>query len=529
MIRANPADGVANSILDGTLGKGSDSVQIEDQSQEDFWSSEPEDALEDSGSLITRFVRLLLQQTDISVSLKSRNIKDGQYIGTAKEGEEDVKKLASKSKLSSKMRSDTLLSACKIVEQLEMRDDYKAKNEYYKYRLAGRAMASWGDFMVSQAGQLDTTRMAYLYALRVLPPSKNGTERDWVNAYNRYVKSYFMARVGRNSLDEYIAQQNTKDFEGPNTDILIGNRIPDVLFPEFVTGILMLIKAIYNQKDRRNIFIEDLYTKNVELRKSICAQIEVYTGNKLPANLSRNSFKQEILNAVGVLEDKRNALHFIILEASSILLSERLSEEMLSGLDVEKWKSFLTATDTTRLSRIYYMMRRAQDYFNNGDFESRADCLRAIHLEANDLMQSIAKEPTDVSYDELLPALQQIVYKVADKQMELYQEFLPRLSWNEIIQPFRTPDGPVQIQLMVQNDINYQSADSLQINNIQSQDVARFEAKGIPPTLRGGDEVEISLLVQLNENAISSGSFSAKICYSYKCYDRSLASSGVLL
>ena len=356
LVRSNPADTTANSILDGTFGKEQVSFTIDDEIQDVSEIGEPEDAPGETGSLISRFVRLLLQQTDIAVNLKSRNIKDGRYIGTTREGLEDIKTLSKRSRLSSKMRSDTLLAACKLLEQIEQRDDYGEKNnEYYKYRLAGRAMASWGDFMVSQAGQLDTTRMAYLYALRVLIPTKNGSEQDWINSYNRYVKSYFMARVGSNSLDEYISlQTNSETKDGANTDILIGNRIQDVLLSEFVVGILMLIRAIYNQNERVKIFIEELYTKNEELRNSICCQLKCYFDRDISLNLSLETFKKSIMQASEILVAKQNSLHTIILEISNILLSKSLDNDKLANLDAENWKTFLTATDAARLNRIYY-------------------------------------------------------------------------------------------------------------------------------------------------------------------------------
>ena len=197
-MRANPADTAANSILDGTLGKDNIPLAIDSSEEDIFEIGEQEETIEEVESMMSRFVRLLIQQTDIGVNLKSPNIKDGQYVGSTKEGLEDVKKLANRSRLSLKMRSDTLLAACKLLEQLETRGDDIATNEYYKYRLAGRAMASWGDFMVSQLTQLDTSRMAYLYALKVLVPTKKGAEQDWINSYNRYIKSYFMARIGSN-------------------------------------------------------------------------------------------------------------------------------------------------------------------------------------------------------------------------------------------------------------------------------------------------------------------------------------------
>ena len=519
LVRANPADTAANSILDGTLGKDNIPLAIDSSEEDIFEIGEQEETIEEVESMMSRFVRLLIQQTDIGVNLKSPNIKDGQYVGSTKEGLEDVKKLANRSRLSLKMRSDTLLAACKLLEQLETRGDDIATNEYYKYRLAGRAMASWGDFMVSQLTQLDTSRMAYLYALKVLVPTKKGAEQDWINSYNRYIKSYFMARIGSNSLEEYISKQtNSKAKDGANTDVLVGNRIQDVLLSEFLVGMLMLIKAIGAQKERKRTFVDDLYYKNSELKDSICNQLGVFLERSIPTTISNDQFFAVMTEAMEVLGQKMMLMHNLMLEVSSILLSMPLNNEVVAGLDIDKWRYYLTATDSARLSRINYVIKRSQDYFASRDFENRTDCLRAILIEVNELLQSITREPTDVSYDIFLPALEQMAFKITDKQTELYQDFLPKLSWRETIQPFRTPDGQIQIQLTVENELNYQSADSLTIVSVQSPDVAWFTSEGIQ-SLRGGDEVEIGLLVALKDNDVQGGSFSATIGYSYKCSD----------
>lgn len=514
LIRSNPADTAANRILDGTLDEQDTTVALEDTGRGmDF--DDPNEEEEDSDSQLTRFVKNLISQTDIADSLKSSNIKDGEYIGTKEQGLEDVRKLTDRKSRTGKMRSEDLLAACKLLDQIEQHYGYHSAK---KCRLSGRAMASWGDSMVSQSNQLDTPRMAYLYALKILTPTQKGTEQDWCNAYNRYLRSYFMAQTGNNSLEEYIADQNTLPRpEGANSDILIGNKIQMRLMPEFVVGILMLIRAISNQKDKMKTLTENIYNKNAELRSSICSQLAVYFPDPVSRSPTLKEFREILQNAVNILQEKHDELGRLIFGISRTLLLEP-SQEFCDGISETDWKDFLTHTDLTRLNQISYIARRSQDYFNSSNFENRSECLRDIMFKVRELLKSISTEPTDISYDIYLPALEQIQSNVTDAQTKLYHDFLPSISLSETIQPFRTNSG-IQIQLTVRNENNYQLADSLSIVDVRGDDVIKWTRPNAIQTLRGGDEAEIGLLVSISDTAAASGSFSATIVLEYKCSD----------
>ena len=522
LVRINPADVAANSILDGTLGK-KDVVEADQPTIEGNLDSEmdnPDDEPTDK-SQMSRFVRMAVQQMDIVSVLKTANVKDGHYIGTSKEGLADIEKLITGRKISAKTRSDSLFAACKLFEQIEQREDGAIQNANRKYRYAGRAMASWGDFMVSQSSQLDTPRMAYLYALKVLTPTSRGAEQDWINSYNRFIKSFFLARVGSNSLEEYINLQNSSPVrDGINTDILLNNRIPAVLAPEFVASIIMMIKAISNQRDRVSTFISELYNKNTELRIIIFDQLKNLPGAVEEEVCTYNSFSRSIYNGLVILQKQHYNLRNSLIEASNVFLSQPIPQGMLIDLGDESWKNYLTATDFTRLNTMCHkILKRSLDFFNTGDFENRSDCLRAILVEAKELMHLIKREPTDISYDVLLPALEQIILRVNEKQNDLYQVFLPKLSWTETIQPFKTPDGQIQIQMTLENEINYQAADSISITNVYGPDILWFDTAPTIQSLRGGDEVEIGILIAVSDMAKTTGSFTATVSWSYKCSD----------
>ena len=536
LIRQNPGDTAANQILDGTLGTVSgaenpagtreqagtaDTYGAEEFEDPDEFEESPET---ESESQFSRFVRDRIEQTDILASLKTPNVRNGQYIGSTEKGLEDVKTLATRRRMSSKDRSESLFAAASLRQQLEQRDDGKVKNTYYKVRLAGRAMASLGDYMVTQLNQLDTTRMCYLFALRVLTPNRRNEEQDWVDSYNRYIKSYFLAQSGAGSLEEYINQQaNTRQRDAANTDVFEERSIHAILLPEFTVGILQLIEALSgsNRERRRNTLIEELYTRSPGLREGVCGQLRILLAEPVPDRPTREEFASCVERAGKVLGKKTAELAENLDVTANLLMAGRLSEERLLTLEAFAWKPFLTATDLGRLNQIHFILKRSQDYYSSDEFENRSDCLHSLTLEIDRLMQKILAEPTDVSYDIYRPALQKMALKVEQMQEKLYHDFLPRLSWNEMIQPFRTPDGSgkIQIQLIAANERNYQTADSLEITDIWGPDIVRFERPEPVPSLRGGEETEISLIVTISEEADKSGSFSASVAFSYQCSD----------
>lgn len=283
--------------------------------------------------------------------------------------------------------------------------------------------------------------------------------------------------------------------------------------PEFTVGMLLLIEAISNQPNRQITFMEDLYYKNPELRNSVCRQLECLTDTAIPTDLSKVDFCNYMRNAADKLKEQIGLLNQVLTEIGNVLMRARVSSEVMESLSPGRWRNYLTATDFSRLGKFYYIVKRSQDFYDGSNFENRADCLRAVLLEVNDLLQSIQNEPTDVSYDIFLPALNQISLKVADKQAELYQMFLPRITIEETIAPFRAPDGTIQIQLTVKNGQNYQTADSFQITNISGAEVLRFDPPDTLISLRGGEEAEIGLRVVIAQSANISGSFTAIVSY----------------
>lgn len=520
LIRANPSDETANAILNRTLTENDPLIDTADDSTTydlDYWGDEDEFGA--TSSAITGFVKAKIKASDIGSILKG-SLKDGKYSGDIKKARDDVKRLAGSEKIelrggnTAKTRSERLFAACKIIEDVELRGGEQWPRGTEE-RLAGRAMALWGDSMVSQSLQLDTPRMAYLFAISMLPETKKGAEQHWANAYNRYLKSYFL---GREKLGSYIeAQNSTSNQDGPNTDILI-QELPKALFAEFFVGILNLLNALAKQERLKDKLIGDLYNRNPDLRNEICQHMRTLLGTgALQESFNLSDFEEAMDRACAIHQKYLVSIGTKLQSIVDIFMETEIAYETLEQLNTANWAHHLTYTDTTRLEEIYGLLHRSQDYFVTTDFENRAECLRTVLSGVSNLQHAIQVEPTDLSYEIFSPVLGKIIGRLIGQQDRLYREFQPLLSWGERPVVSHTREGTILVQLLVKNEVNHQAADSLKIvGNDLGEAVNWLKESPVISSLRGDESQEFILNVGITDTALKDGSFPLKLRYSYK-------------
>lgn len=509
LVRSNPADTTANAILAGNLA----AVQ---PNQDESNALELLKGMEtgEKTSQMPPLVSLHIHNVDVSEVLKTKNIKDKQYVGSVRQAKDDISALNAKTGNTPKSRSTNLFAMCHIAEEVESRENSVIWNPNEVHRWAGRAMASLGDYLVSVSDQMDTARMAYLYSIQMLPPYK-GDEQDMINSYNRYLKSYFM---GRSELSKYIDQQNTSsNKDGLNTDVFITHQLPEVLIPEYFVGMVQLFAALTNLPHRQKQLTTDIYSRNEKLRRMVIRQMSLFLGDTADEDsLNIASFHERFQEAERLLRAQTEVVSQALGTIGAQLLEHPIEESDLSNIGSTDWHRNLCATDFSRLQKLYYILLRTQDYYIDVDFESRADCLRAAFSESKELLENIQREPTELSYEAFLPALSTIIQRISACRDALYREHQPRLSWRESIQPFKTRDGAIQIQLLVKNAPNCQAADMLRIEPVIEGDVVRFLTANTLITLRGGEEREMILTLDITEEAKQAGNFCVELCYSYR-------------
>lgn len=527
LIRLNPADEIAVKIIDGTLT----SIETESDNQDGLGSesnalNDPDNKadVETDKDSLQSFVRYMIDQSKISACLRSPLLQGEEYTGNAEEAKRDAEMLVSGRKnrrnenitRTAGARSADLFAACKIVDQLEQRGE-SVFEPNYKRTLAGRAIASWGDSMIlSGCMQVDTPRMAYLYAIELLD---SAGEQDRFNSFNRYLRSFFLAPTGADSLANYInARLNSTRNESINTSVLEGSAIPDALMHEFMIGMVCLIASLKEFSRAKSELIKDLFNKNPSMSQALREELAAVA--KKRAATSEKEFQVQFNDAVELMNVQIKNLNTTLFDIGRRLTASAIDETALETLSPGAWNCCLNSTEVRRLNQIIFAFRCVRDYYLGADFENQDNCLNRAISTTDELLNDIRNEPTHVSYDVFRPNLEQFKMRLLDKQMELYQDFQPKLMWTETLQPFRSPDGQIQIQLTVENKPHCQSAEQLSIVNVGGKDIRNWIQNDFVFNLRGGERTELSLTVTIDADANNAGSFSMSIDYSYKCSDR---------
>lgn len=496
LVRLNPSDTVAAAILDDTLDVGiiSNSDYGTQTGDENLFN----DDFADVDSKLPRWIRDQVDSLDLGEVTSAKNIKDGRYVGSPDEARRDVDRQLnqSKQKASPSVRCKALLTAYKIQEQTR---------QTASPALCGRAIASWGHYMATQPRQMDTPRMAYLYALQLLSYS----EQDWQDSYNAYLKSYFM---DRSAFEDYIRLQlRSGKNEPPNTDVFMTHQIRDELFSEFFVGILYFVGKLKGKQF--DTVAEGLYQANEKLRNAVCARLERTPNQKLERD--EQNFKDALRLAYEEFEKQLNKLCRQLQSCMEKILEMPLTEEESKFFSVDRLRFVLTKTDQDRVADIRDILLGMQSYFSSRDFENRAECLRFGITKAADLAASIQKGPTDFSYENILPLVDSMILKLTGAQDGLYRDYTPRIVLRESGKPHRTEDGGVFVYLQVSNEARRQTADRIEITVEKEGGVIRLREPCAAFSLRGGEERDIVLTLDIVENVMQEGSFSTSVVCHY--------------
>ncbi len=508
LIVTNPSDSMAKTILEDRVVP-----------YEDIISVAPPDGgmldndVEFAGVMRSDFVRHLIETIDIGSQIKYR-VKDGVYTGTVKQAQEIVSSLQATRIQSDKARAESRLIVCSvIIQMLHARPDDCPEewNDKYLSVQSARGMASWGDSRVS-IGQLDTSRMAYLYAIREL----SQRDADWVRSLNCYLRSFFLG----STLSSYIETQRDRKKSTYDASILSENELQDAIAPAFTVGMLELLSALNEQPRQRDAIIKDLFNENPQTRLKIASRVNHLLGEGCDSE-TLETFKTQIDKAATALSLRKRALAGSLASLSDRFMKSLISEDVLDEVDPKHWKSWLNSTDYDRLESLYAVLCRTQGYFEGIDFDSKADVIKSTIRDLSVMAGQIEDQPTELSYDVFRPAIETYIEKLAAEQAVLYAENQPELTWRESAPAVNTPEGDVLLQLVVSNAVGCQSARQISIDrdSLVGKDVLHTDLPPDIELLKGGDSAEMILSVVLSQSATEAGSFSLKLLYTFNSQD----------
>lgn len=510
LIFLNPSDAMAKTILEGRVVQYDDIVSAT-SSENGMLDHDVEFA----GAMRSGFVRHLVETIDIGSQIKKR-VKDGVYIGTVRQAQETVSSLLETRTQSDKARAQTRLIVSSVVAQmLHAHPDGcpEGWNDKYVSVQSARGMASWGDSKVS-IGQLDTSRMAYLYAIGELTQN----EADWTRSLNCYLRSYYMG----STLSSYIETQRGENSPKYDAGVLSTNDLPDAIVPSFTIGMLDLLSALDEQPRQRDMVIRDLFNADIHLRSGIASRISLLLDEEGDCE-SLETFKAQVDKAATLLSARKKELASSLIKLSEAFMGSMLSEESLGEVNPDYWKNWLNGTDYERLEGLYAAFCRAQGFFEGIDFDGKADIVRSATRDLSVMAGQIEDQPTEISYDIFLPAIETCISRLATEQASLYSESQPELSWSESAPAVYTPEGDVLLQLAVSNAEGCQSARQIAIMRdcLIGKDILHAELPSDIELLKGGDTAEILLSVVPSQSASEAGSFSLQLSYTFNSQDAS--------
>ena len=527
----NPADEIANAISNGTLAvqlgvsdsidDGPDEVLFEGS----YFEEDLLDSLDGARVLQNAFISDFIRDFDSS-SLLSERFVDGRYSGTIDEAKDDVRKLLRCSGNASRVFSQRV-TACKIMTQFMSKAQSSETplpwGDASISRTAARAMLYWADTHI-QIGQQDSSRMAYLFVIsnlramsRTRIPKKgwhNRPDETWHNACDNYLRSFYLGPA----LSSYIADRKKPLSLDGAMELFAERDIPDAIVPSFVIGILNLSDALANQPKEKDALENALFSKNGYLRESVISQLRfILDDNSLEAT-DVGSFSSALDKARRARTRKTQLLSESI---ASLCDKTQLSKTVIAAKDFiqsENWRVFCSETDVERIAVLYGVLIELTRFFDELDFEDKADSLRRAISNINELRREIGEAPTDLTYSSILPALGPMLNTLNALQAELYDENQPNLSWEIGVSPHVAQNGLYRVQLVVSNEEGCQAADSitLKLSKSAKSEIISIDECSRIPRLQGGAAFEVIMMVKITQEAIDAGSFTLPILFSYE-------------
>ncbi len=515
LILDNPSDQIARMILEETLDADQEAITSAEDSNLAFFSFFSGTEEVSSEAIPDPFVLEQIQSVDIGSQIR-RRVSNNMYTGTLEEASYTIDRLLNpQTAQSHKVKAEARFIVCSLISQMKARYTTcpETWTDSYIRALSGRAMVFWGHSKIS-IGQLDTSRMAYLYSIKTL----DSTETAWQNAISCYLKSY-----SKGSLVDYVEQldrDNTFDLNSIEEDL------PDIILPTFTIGFLDLINALDDKPQQRESLLEGFFADKAALANRMTKQAEELFGSHGAINTA-DDFKVVIDRASTTIQTQNKRLEQQLSRIADTFMSSALSDELLESVEPSQWKKWLSNSDFERLRTLQAALIKSQVFFETADFDSRAEALRFSMQDLGSLRDVISNQPTVLSFDVLRPFIDACISSLMRERSELYTGNQPELTFEEAAPAVLTPEGEVFVQLRVSNAKGCQTAKHIVFDkeNAISEEVLSVEGFEEIDLLQGGGTSDAVLTILVSDVVRMLGSFTIKLKIAFMTQDDSQASS----
>ena len=467
---------------------------------------------------LSEFAKFFLNRWDFT-GIQRERIKDGQYTGSKKDCDFDIKRLGDLAKTlgtrHARERSNCYLSLARIYLDMDM-----DRNLFYRYLC--RSFASRGDTAVSEykenlsTTKLDTAREWYYEALRVYDRVQDShyDEQDAVNALSRFLFSY----LGSDSIstspyrrDEKtsIREQQVRLIENTVKVVISCHRQKDKAFDAI--GYLVrsgyaanrILPCLYNKQKLQEAALQYLKNKGIT-HNSITS---LYEFTHLWGQLRSTNFDQTRIISTDLRFLRSN---FELTTASlehNINLVSKIHSQLFFDLDRQ------------RVSELQKILETALELCNQVTFEEQERLYSNLDNQCQTLFQEVEESPTKLSVEDVYPITKIIQQKVNDSLENLYETSKPQLTLRLAVESY-VPDNnrKIEVQIVVQNERGRSPAESLELMIEGDQEffsVTESEIKR-DESLRGGEQAILMVPLHVTDKALESQTFSLPFYARYR-------------
>lgn len=377
-----------------------------------------------------------------------------------------------------------------------------------------RYFASMADTALHEKKSADVVRSYYIESLKLVPTT-NSTTPVWRTLY-RYLatfapelesqisdifKSHLKARQQNTRQAYRNVLRETLDLIAPNIgDSLLGALLTIGARSDFARS--ELAHAILKSRKLRECLEESLQSDGSPFTNVTDHAWQKLCGEQLRAHRSRTLVCQTLTKCRA---DDASIAH--------------VGDQLLEELHGEA-KDAPTGLDRERLAKLKEITDLALTYCRGSDYEVRETNYTLLTTHADSFRTEVIDEPTEYSYEGLLPIAEQMRSIVEEEYTELARTSLAELSLTLLIEEHHLdPNGGVRLQLRISNKAGCSPATHIRLllgpEDSRYFSVQSAATEGIS-SLRGGSSNVVQITLYPTQDALRDLAFPITVTAYYR-------------
>lgn len=453
-------------------------------------------------------------------------LKDGIFTKQPEDAEKIIQlTISAQSKFANdEMISNSFFAIAKLIRQLLDRN--KSINQTkilceqnYQIQVA-KGCYFFGNYRInrSQYGRnFDTSRYCFLESISIFKDTER-PHKCWDVSTIRYIQTYFYSLTDIKEDTKLYYFYKESDYTAKISESM--QRSICVLIPEFVVGMIELIAV----NSRIKTLILDRILKNPMVGKILDFIGKIEKSNIL------DSIE---LNEFTTIWDAITKRYFVLKRNFATLIEKVIESSFMIGqlqdnfgkFSEHDFHKFLTSTDKEYIEDLRIIFTLLQRFNEESEFDYKAQTLGNIEEKRQRLEEKIIENPTNFSYEKILPCLRQLQGRIYTESSEFYGNSVPSVKVELAADCSIDKD-----QKIIRAPISFTNS-----NNVQNADNVSIQIKGETKNIQLINDAVLSrrLLVgngipeeeifefRVTDEIINSKAFTVKITITYQ-YKKSM-------